>query len=168
MTQFINTRCCIAGGGPAGMMLGFLLARAALICDSISQCETMGDLHQALAAGAIVRDRVRAELSEIVTGAKPGRLSGQEIVVFDSTGLAVQDAAAASIGTPTTPRGHRATYAAKPVPQKSAKEISGCWRCPTDYMECAANRQALMAPLARALKAFVFVEFYSNSNQIIM
>ena len=28
MPDPINTRCCIAGGGPAGMMLGFLLARA--------------------------------------------------------------------------------------------------------------------------------------------
>jgi 2-polyprenyl-6-methoxyphenol hydroxylase-like FAD-dependent oxidoreductase len=28
MTERITTRCCIAGGGPAGMMLGFLLARA--------------------------------------------------------------------------------------------------------------------------------------------
>jgi 2-polyprenyl-6-methoxyphenol hydroxylase-like FAD-dependent oxidoreductase len=28
MTELIQTRCCIAGGGPAGMMLGFLLARA--------------------------------------------------------------------------------------------------------------------------------------------
>lgn len=28
MTRRIDTRCCIAGGGPAGMMLGFLLARA--------------------------------------------------------------------------------------------------------------------------------------------
>ena len=28
MTEPIKTRCCIAGGGPAGMMLGFLLARA--------------------------------------------------------------------------------------------------------------------------------------------
>ncbi|HEY2360360.1 MAG TPA: FAD-dependent oxidoreductase, partial [Candidatus Angelobacter sp.] len=27
MTEAIHTRCCIAGGGPAGMMLGFLLAR---------------------------------------------------------------------------------------------------------------------------------------------
>src|SRR6201984_1385944 len=26
----LNTRCCIAGGGPAGMMLGFLLARAGI------------------------------------------------------------------------------------------------------------------------------------------
>src|ERR1700738_3720274 len=28
MSETIHTRCCIAGGGPAGMMLGFLLARA--------------------------------------------------------------------------------------------------------------------------------------------
>src|SRR5215468_2449905 len=28
MTETIETRCCIAGGGPAGIMLGFLLARA--------------------------------------------------------------------------------------------------------------------------------------------
>ena len=28
MARSITTRCCIAGGGPAGMMLGFLLARA--------------------------------------------------------------------------------------------------------------------------------------------
>src|ERR1700675_4304475 len=27
-TETVTTRCCIAGGGPAGMMLGFLLARA--------------------------------------------------------------------------------------------------------------------------------------------
>ena len=26
----MKTRCCIAGGGPAGMMLGFLLARAGI------------------------------------------------------------------------------------------------------------------------------------------
>src|SRR6059036_1291952 len=30
MSEPITTRCCIAGGGPAGMMLGFLLARAGL------------------------------------------------------------------------------------------------------------------------------------------
>src|SRR5829696_4990101 len=30
MTQTLTTRCCIAGGGPAGMMLGFLLARAGI------------------------------------------------------------------------------------------------------------------------------------------
>ncbi len=30
MTKTLTTRCCIAGGGPAGMMLGFLLARAGI------------------------------------------------------------------------------------------------------------------------------------------
>ncbi len=74
-----------------------LIARAALVCDSISQCESMGDLRHAIAAGAISRDHARAELNEIVTGARPGRMLSEEIIVFDSTGLAVQDAAAASV-----------------------------------------------------------------------
>ena len=30
MTETINTHCCVVGGGPAGMMLGFLLARAGI------------------------------------------------------------------------------------------------------------------------------------------
>src|SRR5258708_25529822 len=30
MPESLTTRCCIAGGGPAGMMLGFLLARMGL------------------------------------------------------------------------------------------------------------------------------------------
>src|SRR5579871_2784207 len=30
MSQTVETTCCIAGGGPAGMMLGFLLARAGI------------------------------------------------------------------------------------------------------------------------------------------
>jgi 2-polyprenyl-6-methoxyphenol hydroxylase-like FAD-dependent oxidoreductase len=40
MTQMIHTRCCIAGGGPAGMMLGFLLARAGV---DVSVLEKHGD-----------------------------------------------------------------------------------------------------------------------------
>jgi len=30
MAETLTTRCCVAGGGPAGMMLGFLLARAGI------------------------------------------------------------------------------------------------------------------------------------------
>src|SRR5688572_7576546 len=30
LTEILTTQCCIAGGGPAGMMLGFLLARAGI------------------------------------------------------------------------------------------------------------------------------------------
>lgn len=73
-----------------------LAEKAAIVCDSISQCAAMGDLHHALAAAAVSLDRVRAELGDVVAGRKPGRLTPGEIVVFDSTGLAVQDAAAAA------------------------------------------------------------------------
>ncbi len=89
-----------------------LMARAVLVCDSTAQCASMGDLHHAVEAGALDRDHVRAELSEIVTGAKLGRLSAEEIVVFDSTGLAVQDAAAASIAYQRAQREDRGTRCA--------------------------------------------------------
>src|SRR6188768_3190395 len=39
MTQTLTTRCCIAGGGPAGMMLGFLLARAGVEVDVLEKHE---------------------------------------------------------------------------------------------------------------------------------
>jgi alanine dehydrogenase len=74
-----------------------LLARAALICDSAAQCGEMGELHHALAAGVVTPNDVRAELSEIVSGAKAGRRNAEEIVVFDSIGVAVQDAAACAL-----------------------------------------------------------------------
>ncbi len=39
---------------------------------------------------------VHAELSEIVSGAKPGRRSDEEVIVFDATGTGLQDAAGAA------------------------------------------------------------------------
>ncbi len=41
MTATLDTRCCIVGGGPAGMMLGFLLARAGV---DVVVLEKHGDL----------------------------------------------------------------------------------------------------------------------------
>lgn len=40
---------------------------------------------------------VHAELSEVVVGRKPGRRSPDDIVIFDSTGVAIEDVAAAAI-----------------------------------------------------------------------
>jgi alanine dehydrogenase len=74
-----------------------LLARSAVVADLIEQCAAMGDLHHALALGVIRREDVRAELADVVSGRKRGRLSPQEIVVFDSTGTALQDVAAAAL-----------------------------------------------------------------------
>ncbi len=56
----------------------------------------MGDLHHALDAGVVTRADVHAELGEVVAGKRPGRESDQEIIVFDSTGMALQDVAAAA------------------------------------------------------------------------
>lgn len=57
----------------------------------------MGDLHHALAAGAMLPGHVRGSLDQIVTGRVPGRLSDDEIIIFDSTGVAIEDVAAAAL-----------------------------------------------------------------------
>ncbi|HUE79819.1 MAG TPA: ornithine cyclodeaminase family protein [Sphingomicrobium sp.] len=69
---------------------------AKVVADLLAQCVVMGDLHHAIAAGAIRLDEVHGELSELVAGAKPGRTSDHEVTIFDSTGTALQDVAAAA------------------------------------------------------------------------
>ena len=73
-----------------------LLARSAVIVDILDQAATLGDLHHAIAAGVMTREDVRAELGAVVAGKTAGRLHDDEIVVFDSTGTALQDVAAAA------------------------------------------------------------------------
>ena len=74
-----------------------LLAVTRVVPDIAAQAATMGDLHHALVAGTMTIDAIHGELAEIVCGTKAGRSSDDEIFVFDSTGTAIQDVAAASI-----------------------------------------------------------------------
>jgi alanine dehydrogenase len=74
-----------------------LMARSKIVCDILDQCAVMGDLHHALDAGVMTRANVHAELGEVVAGTKPGRESSEEITIFDSTGMALQDVAAAAV-----------------------------------------------------------------------
>jgi alanine dehydrogenase len=74
-----------------------LLAGAKTVVDVLSQCAAFGDLHHALDAGVMTQSDVYAELGDIVAGQKPGRVSDNEVIVFDSTGMALQDAAAAAL-----------------------------------------------------------------------
>jgi alanine dehydrogenase len=74
-----------------------LLASNKLVVDVLDQCATIGELHHAIAAGVMGKSEVYAELGAIVAGRTPGRTSTEEIVIFDSTGTALQDVAAASI-----------------------------------------------------------------------
>lgn len=58
--------------------------------------EHAGPIAQALADGALDRDHI-VELGDVVTGRRPGRLSSEGIVYYNSVGIGVQDAAAAGL-----------------------------------------------------------------------
>ena len=74
-----------------------LMATAGVVVDDIDQCATIGDLHHAIACGVMARGDVRAALGDVVVDPARGRHSDEEIVVFDSTGVAIEDVAAAAI-----------------------------------------------------------------------
>jgi ornithine cyclodeaminase/alanine dehydrogenase-like protein (mu-crystallin family) len=74
-----------------------LLAASTVVADVLDQCVVMGDLHHAIALGAMTRDDVHAELTDVVMGRRPGRRTDDEIIVFDSTGTALEDVAAAKL-----------------------------------------------------------------------
>lgn len=72
-----------------------LVAASSVVCDLLNQCARVGDLHHALAAGLMTAAEVRGELGAIINGTAPRRTRADEIILFDSTGTALQDAAAA-------------------------------------------------------------------------
>jgi alanine dehydrogenase len=74
-----------------------LLASSTLVVDILEQSATIGELHHAIREGIITRTDVHAELGEIIAGYKIGRASHEEVIVFDSTGTALQDVAATAI-----------------------------------------------------------------------
>ena len=74
-----------------------ILSGSKIVADILEQSATIGELHHALEGGYVLRGDVHAELGEIVAGSKLGRTNDDEITVFDSTGMALQDVAAAAI-----------------------------------------------------------------------
>jgi len=74
-----------------------LMAAAKVVVDDLDQCAAIGDLHHALEAGAMTKTDVHTDLAAVVAGRSPGRTSRDEITIFDSTGIALEDAAAAAL-----------------------------------------------------------------------
>ena len=74
-----------------------LLASAKVIGDSLEQICSIGDTRHAIAKGLMQKESVHAELAEVVAGKKAERTTDAEIIVFDSTGVAIEDAAAATL-----------------------------------------------------------------------
>jgi ornithine cyclodeaminase/alanine dehydrogenase-like protein (mu-crystallin family) len=69
-----------------------LLASSKVVADSLAQCSTIGELHHAIRQGLMRKEDAYAELSEIVAGRKEGRTTADEVIIFDSTGVATEDA----------------------------------------------------------------------------
>lgn len=72
-----------------------LVAADAYVCDRLSQAEVSGEMEAALAAGLWTKGRP-AELGEVITGARPGRRTPQDVTICDLTGTGVQDTAIAT------------------------------------------------------------------------
>src|SRR5574341_288254 len=73
-----------------------LLAKAdKLVADRVFQTERYGNLHHAVAAGAVTAARVYGELGDLAAGRLAGREGDGEITIADLTGVGVQDAAIA-------------------------------------------------------------------------
>ncbi|MBS3909613.1 MAG: ornithine cyclodeaminase family protein [Actinobacteria bacterium] len=71
-----------------------ILKDAKVVVDDVAQARHSGEINIALSGGLFLESDIYATLGEIVVGAKKGR-EADEITVFDSTGLAIQDIATA-------------------------------------------------------------------------
>jgi alanine dehydrogenase len=66
-------------------------AGAKVVNDSIDLCVKSGETHNAVKAGIIRREEIHAEIGEIILGKKPGRESLDEVTIFDTVGMSIQD-----------------------------------------------------------------------------
>ena len=74
------------------------MAAASLFVDRReSTLNESGDYLLAAAEGAIGPEHILAELGEVLVGAHPGRTSADELTLFKSLGIAVEDLAAAEL-----------------------------------------------------------------------
>jgi ectoine utilization protein EutC len=89
---------CMGSDMPAKQELhADCFARADLVvCDRLSQCRAIGELHHALDAGEIDEHEI-VELGQVTAGRRPGRTRDDEITICDLTGVGVQDTAIAHL-----------------------------------------------------------------------
>ena len=68
-----------------------ILKRARVVVDNWEQASHSGEINVPVSQGLIRRGDLVGDIGDLVTGRKKGRVTPQDITVFDSTGLAVQD-----------------------------------------------------------------------------
>jgi alanine dehydrogenase len=74
-----------------------ILLRARVFLDDQEQARESGEVNVPLHDGRLAPESIAGTLGEVVAGKLPGRTADEEITVFDSTGLAVQDLAVAAL-----------------------------------------------------------------------
>jgi len=74
-----------------------LLLRAKIIVDDMEQATHSGEVNVPISKGIISQRDIHCELGEVITGTKRGREGDDEITIFDSTGLAIQDVVTANL-----------------------------------------------------------------------
>lgn len=70
-----------------------ILRRARLIVDEINQAQHGGEVNVPLSTGDITENDIDGSLGDLVSGKLKGRTDDEEVTVFDSTGLAIEDIA---------------------------------------------------------------------------
>ena len=76
---------------------GAILQRARIFVDDIRQCRTDGEINVPLRDGLITEEDVAGEIGKVIVGELEGRQSDDQVTVFDSTGIALQDSATVSL-----------------------------------------------------------------------
>jgi alanine dehydrogenase len=69
------------------------LQRGRVFVDDIRQCRADGEINVALREGLISEEDVAGEIGKVICGELEGRQSDDQVTVFDSTGIALQDSA---------------------------------------------------------------------------
>lgn len=72
-----------------------IFSRATVVVDDINQCCYLGECQHAFDLGLITKETIYAQIGEVINGFKEGRRALDEITVFDTTGVAIQDLATA-------------------------------------------------------------------------
>lgn len=72
-----------------------ILKRARIFLDDFEQASHSGEINTGFARGVIRKEEIAGEIGEVIIGKKKGRINNNDITIFDSTGLAVQDVALA-------------------------------------------------------------------------
>ena len=74
-----------------------LLRRATVVVDDLAQAIHSGEVNVPISEGILRQEEIYGQIGEILAGKKPGRNSNEEITIFDSTGLGIQDVAAGHV-----------------------------------------------------------------------